>query len=422
MKKIFAISLLVMFLLAPGSAHAQEVPHIADTTIPVDADLKSAVDAWLSVSAPISIPNWVITYVGQTNEETGDTFVSLAALDIALPSETVWHITDDNIVKWFGSVIVHADDSIDVFSDGGYSQQANMGGSKLSSPKPDGGGSNVRFPWESGASMMYGTRGIHAAGGGAEYAVGFSAVDFLGGDDLGSGVASNKVYAVAEGEIDYVCTDANTTLIRTANTETDDYYIYAHLLDNSTLTEQYTYYQGDYIGSLKYGTFDDNCSWADQTAKHYHLHFGFKPANGFFIMEGCTLDMESGNWTCGSNTVRPGGYLRGGTGAPVIGDDKSASGQMFTFWDYALTGGVSMWKQFIVDHMPDHQANQFLYAMYNGVSVAIRISRVLVYSNINLNHFMAVFFFAMTIRFSMAILEFIVFLFKAWRSLVPIFG
>jgi hypothetical protein len=424
-KKVsFIILFLLLVLIIPINSVAAdgETPYIFDTTIPVSAEIKADVNAWLAVSAPVPVSYWAITYVGAA-DESGNSFVSLVALDLDSPDDE-WHIYDDEIVKWMGSVIVHADHSIDVHSDGGYSDSVSRASPiKRASALLDGGGGNVRFPWEGGASMMYGTRGIHAAGGGGSYAIGFSAVDFLGGDDLGSSVASNRIYAVAMGEVDYVCEDATTTLIRTENTETDDYYIYAHLLDNLSLIEGYTFYQGDYIGSVKYGSFDDDCGWAEQTPQHYHLHFGFKPAGGFFTMEGCTLSMSTEEWDCGGETISTGQFIMNGWGgAPTTGEDAGGYATQFNFWDLMLVGASSMWDKFVLQNMPEHTANTFLYALYNGVSVAVRIARVMVYGNINLGHLASVVFFGLSIKAIFAFAEFIVFLFKAWKSLIPVIG
>ena len=271
---------------------------------------------------------------------------------------------------------------------------------------------------------MYGTRGIHAAGGGAAYAQGFSAVDFLGGDDLGATVASNRMYAVANGQVDYHCIDTATTIIRTEDSGTNNYYIYAHLLDNSNLRTGYTFYQGDYIGSLKYGSFDENCGWAEQTPKHYHLHFGFKPASGFFTMEGCTLDMSSEKWNCGNGKIVNTGQfiMNGWTGVPTAGDDANSYSNLTGFWDLILTGASSIWGEMVIDNMPDHTANQFLYALYNGVSVAVRIARVILYSNINLGHLVTAVVFGFGIKTVLGIAEFVIFLLKAWKSIVPVIG
>jgi hypothetical protein len=418
MKKIISSLFLVLVLAIPFSiASAQETtPSIVTTTIPVDADIRAAVDVWLAESAPVALPYWAITYV-KVNE--ADKFVSLAAINIQSPTATKWHITDENILGWMGSIIVHADNSVELYSDGGY---ARGGGSKLAMPSlGPGGGSNIRFPWQSGASMMYGPSGVHAAGGGGSYATGFVAVDFLGGDDLGSGVADNHVYAVDAGTVDYVCADNTTTLIRTHNSTTDDYYIYAHILSNASLEENHAFGKGSMIGSLKYGTFDDNCGWATQTAKHYHLHFGFKSSNNAFQMENCILSTSTEKWACGTKTVATGGYLFS-TGSGTTGDDGGVSVTQMSFWDYVLSGAVSMWDQFIIANLPDHNANQFMYVLYNAIAITLKIVRVMVYSNLNLGHFMAALLFGFVIKTILGIAEFIVFLFKAWKSLVPIIG
>lgn len=81
-----------------------------------------------------------------------------------------------------------------------------------------------------------------------------------------------------------------------------------------------------------------------------------------------------------------------------------------------------MWDQFVVNNLPDHTNNSFLYALYNGVGVAVRVARVIVYSNVNLGHLVSVAIFGLTIKGIFAAAEFIVFLFKAWKSLIPVLG
>lgn len=438
MKRIIYILLMVittaLFISPLKNVSAQaETPTVVDTTIPVDAQILDDVNAWLATSAPVPFPYWAITYVGDT-DESGNTFVSLVAIDIENPTDK-WYLADrhleddhdDNVVQWMGSVIVRVDHSVDVYSDGGHSDdepQTNF--MKLAVPifQPfgDGGGANVRFPWESGKSMMYGVRGIHAAGGGGAYATGFFAVDFLGGDELGPGVASNRVHAVANGEIDYVCDDDTTVTIRTENTETGDYYIYAHLLDNSTLIENYTYYQGDTVGYLKYGTFDDTCGWAQQQSTNYHLHFGFKPASGFFQMQSCILDMNSEAWACGSETITTGQFFRN-YGSPIsTGDDASAFSNQMSFWDYLLTGGDMLTQALLIDHLPDHQSNSYLYAIYNAINVTVRIARVVIYGNISLSWFILAITFALGVKAVIALAQIVAFVLKAWKSLIPIVG
>jgi hypothetical protein len=408
--------LAVVFVPNRGALAQGETPHIFDTTLPVDPDVKAAVDVWLASSAPLPLPYWAITYVGDNT--TGGIFVSLVALNLSDP-DAIWHITDSETVAWMGSVIVNADASVYLYSDGGQGEQSSA--IKFARPSIEaGGGSNIRFPWEAGATMMYGPSGVHAAGGGGAYAAGFSAVDFLGGDDLGSGVATNKAYAVATGSVDYVCADDTSTLVRTENTTTNDYYIYAHLLANANLTEGHAFSQGALIGSLKYGSFDDNCGYAAQTAKHYHLHFGFKPANNAFRMEGCILSLVTSKWTCGTETISTGQFLKGGGGGESnTGDDAGISSTQPSFWDYILSGTVSIWDKLVVQNLPPHKTLEYTYVIYNTVKLMVRIGRVMVYSNINLGHLMAVLLIGINIRLILGTAELAVFIAKVWKTLIP---
>jgi hypothetical protein len=412
------LALMLITLAMPDvGVGAQEAARVVDTTIAVDPGIRSTVDAWLGANAPVPFPYWAITYV---EARGADTFVSIVALDIPTP-ETVWHITDSNDPVWMGSLILHEDGSVELYSDGGASEQANA--VKLAMPSlAPGGGSAYAFPWQSGGTLMYGPRGVHDAGGGGAYAAGMYAVDFVGGDDMGSGVASNRVYAVYTGTVDYVCEDDTTTLVRTENTETNDYFIYAHLLTNANLVMDHVFSRGALIGSVKYGTFDDSCGYADQTAKHYHLHFGFKFGSGAFRLENCILSASTEKWTCGTQVISTGQFLKGGGGLSGAGDDTGMSVDQPSFWDYVVTGAVSLWDRTVVQNMPTHKAIQYTYVIYSTVKLMLRLARVMVYSNLNLGWFFLIIVFGFSIKIAFGIAEFIVFLFKAWKSLVPIIG
>jgi hypothetical protein len=415
MKKIFFF-LLVVFMLSlsltmPGMARAQVPASVVDTTTYVPASIRSAVDAWLAVSPPTALPYYAITYFDPRGL---DTFVSLAALNIPTPS-AAWHVTED--AAWLGSVLIHADQSVTMIS----MPRASMGIKAFAIPYlAPGGGADIRFPWQNGEKMMYGEAGVHAAGGGGAYAEGFLAVDFLGGSDLGSGVAHDMVYAAFDGTVDYVCADDTTTLIRTTDEASDNRFIYAHLLDNANLVENHVFTKGTGIGSLKHGTFDDDCGWADQTDLHYHLHFGFEAANNAFRMEDCILDIDTEKWTCGTDTVSPGEYLLnvdagGGIGGGVSVDNPS-------FWDMVLVGFSGLWTSLVVDNLPEHKALEYTYVLYNTVILMLKIAWVMVYSNINLGHLVVVLFVGLVIKAIFGIAEFLMFLLKAWKSLIPIIG
>ena len=159
MKKNFAYIALFLIVVASlpfGNVLAQnEAPLIVDTTRPVDGSIRSAVEAWLGLSAPVPLPYWAITYVEARGE---DTLVSIVALDIFTPSDP-WHFTDSNDVAWLGTVIVHADYSVEMYSSepeptSGVIQLASLVMPDL--PASAGGGVNIRFPWQAGGTMMYG--------------------------------------------------------------------------------------------------------------------------------------------------------------------------------------------------------------------------------------------------------------------------
>lgn len=416
MKQITLFILLALALSLPsmGVVHAQEAAYVIDTTIPVEPALRSDIDAWLAGNAPIPLPYWAITYVAPKGL---DTFVSLTALDLATADEA-WHATDSNQAVWMGSVIVHEDGSVEMYATDVGAQASAL---KLAMPDLTGGGSAYNFPWSAGGTMMYGPRGVHDAGGGS-YADGMYAVDFVGGDDMGSGVANNNVYAVALGTVDYVCADDTTTLVRTHNAVTDDYFIYAHLLDNVNLAMDHAFSRGALIGATKYGTFDDSCGYADQTAKHYHLHFGFEFGSGYFRLENCILSQTTEKWTCGTQTVSMGQFLKGGGGLGHPADDTGMNVDQPSFWDYVVTGAVSLWDKTIIQNMPTHKTMQYTYVIYSTVKLMLKLARVMVYSNLNLGHLFAVMVVAIGIKIAFGIAEFIVFLFKAWKSLVPIIG
>lgn len=414
MQRTFFIFLTVFALVCltlPTTASAQgRTASVVDTTVDVSPAIRSAIDAWLAVSPPVALPYYAINYVHQRGE---DTFVSLAALNIVHPTDT-WHITDSS-VAWIGSVLVHADQSVSRYDLLPAKRPGLQKVFAIPSFAP-GGGADVRWPWQGGEKLMYGEEGVHAAGGGGAYATGFDAVDFLGGNDLGSGVASDMVFAAFAGTVDYVCSDPTTTLIRTTDTASGNRFIYAHLLDNANLIENHVFAKGASIGTVKHGSFDDNCGWAEQQDTHYHLHFGFEAANNAFRMENCILNIDTEKWTCGAKTVSPGEYLlnvdtnEGGGGISVTNP---------SFWDMVMVGFTQIWSDFVIKSLPDHKAMEFIYVLYNAVGLMLKIAYVMVYSNVNLDHLMAVIFVALISKSLLGLAEMFMFVIKAYKSLFP---
>jgi hypothetical protein len=375
MKRFAILVLFLAGLLLPVSVQAQEpAAYIVGSTTPIDGGLRDALDAWLAVSPPSSAPYYAVTY---TQASGGDTLVSLVGLDLASPEDD-WNLEDGQAV-WLGTVRVHADGSVEMFS-------AAAGAPKLASPDPAaGGGSYVAFPWQAGKAMMYGVRAIHGSG---DYGTsGMWAVDLVSGDDLGDGAAPPYVYASDAGTIDYVCDDGTSVAVRTHNASTGDYFLYAHLLDNANLVLDHDFGRGGLLGSLKYGSFDDDCGWASQQDDHYHLHWMFVPSGGHFQAEGCILDFSTKKWTCGSTEIGTGQWLVGGVGTASDVDDPASSGATESgFFDLLVGGLSSMASAGVVSRLPDHDSGgaSILTAFFNFLRVGLRLTWTLVRTNVSL--------------------------------------
>ena len=421
---IFALSFGVSFT---GAKAQGEAPLIVDTTLPVDAGIRSAVEAWLGSSAPVPLPYWAITSV---NQKPDGEIVSIVALNIDTP-EQEWHFFDTNDVAYMGSVLV--DENLNVSK---YSHDPDPGMSsaiiKLASLNVPrmirngaGGGSDVIFPWQQGSAMMYRPNGIQIYGNLGGAGIGFGAVDFIGGDDWGSGIAPAKVYAAYDGVIDYVCQGSVKVTIRTHDEATNSYYLYGNLIDNANLEENTAFRTGSLIGALKYGSGSDECSSIKQNDKHYHLHFGFiplAPASSGMRIENCILNIGTSKWQCGTKTVYPGQFLVHVGGVTTGGQDDGIAITQPSFWDYVVVGIVDVWDETVIKNMPSHTTMKYTYVIYSSAKLAIKMARVLVYSNVNIGPLLTVALFGFSIKLLFGIAEFIVFLFKAWKSLVPILG
>ena len=174
-----------------------------------------------------------------------------------------------------------------------------------------GGSGGLVFPWESGTYAIYGQEGIHhdvnCPGGCA--LPGDDAVDFVSGDSLGSSAMPPYAFAAEGGTVTWSCQGAHNggLIISGASGKL----MYFHLAPGqSAFTIGSTFQQGEEIGRLAYGTFDDSpCGWASQGATDYHLHFAWSPSGTTFSMGGCILDLNTQNWVCGTDTIHILGHL-----------------------------------------------------------------------------------------------------------------
>lgn len=381
MKRFSLLSFLILLLAFP--AHAQSAaPYIVSSTKPMPTELRTMLNNWLAATPPSDAPYYVVTYWKVRGNET---VVSLAGVNLATP-ETAWSLEDG--AQWLGTVTVSAAGDVSPLS---LTTQARSGGGVSFLPRLAGGGAYVAFPFASGSAAQYGPRGVHGSG---DYGTsGMLAVDLVGGDGMGASSMPPYAYASDGGAIDYVCDDGTSVAIRTHNSSTGDYFLYAHLLDNSNLAIGHEFGQGELLGSLKYGTFDDTCGWAQQQATQYHIHWMFIPSGGKFQVGSCTLKVSTQVWDCGGETIKTGNYLTGGGGFANPGNTSGTSGAGSavtdpTFWDYILVALVAIVDPF-KKMLPSHTSFAYVYMISNVSDIVIRLGWVLVRSNINLGPMMA---------------------------------
>jgi hypothetical protein len=174
----------------------------------------------------------------------------------------------------------------------------------LTGTRPAGATSYYRFPWQSGTTMLYGSRGVHPS----DFGMNGKAVDFLSDGNTGAGHAPNDLLAAASGSVSYVCRDALSVAIKIGDL------LYAHLLDNGNLAIGHGFNQGESLGELRVGSFSANCGWAEQTAPWFHVHWGF-PDTGSFEADGWTLQFDTQVWYRGAETVSVGQWMTASGGA-----------------------------------------------------------------------------------------------------------
>lgn len=415
MKKIISFALLIIMLLTVSPVLAQSpAPYVIKSTRPMSAELRGYLDAWLAIDAPSTAPYYIVTYF---HARGTDTLVSLVGVNLASPDEA-WSLEDEGgKTVWLGTVLVSENGDVSPFS---TEPQQARGVGRLAMPSlAAGGGSYVSFPFAAGTAAMFGPRGVHGSG---DYGTsGMLAIDLVGGDNMGASSMPPNVYASDDGTIDYVCDDGTTVAVRTHNETTGDYFLYAHMLDNDNLVIDHTFTHGELIGSLKYGSFDPthpNCGWADQAASHYHVHWMFTPASGKYQVGSCTLTISTQVWQCGSQTVKVAGFLTGGGGVGSSGSSGSAGSHSGsggtgagavvtdpTFWDYILTGILSVAEKGTVKLLPSHSPFAYTYMLFNIVDIVLRLGWVLIESNINLEPLLSVLIAGIGIKLMMLLAQ-----------------
>jgi hypothetical protein len=223
---------------------------------------------------------------------------------------------------------------------------------------PDYGGdsSGLIFPWRPGSRAVYGILGVHAGVGGMP---GSSAVDFFGGDNMGTSIMPPYIYASENGTVISVCKDDNNIGVIIQGTQKIGY---LHLQPSTNIEIGDTFTQGQQIGILRYGTFSlINCGWASQDEDKYHIHYSFYPSGGYFLIGGCQLNTTTGYWLCGSSSVGKLSMLTNG-GSSSTGTTGTSGSSTTTvlggehIWDGIVTAIVNLAANTTTQYLPEQDS------------------------------------------------------------------
>lgn len=349
MKTLFSSILLISLLIQPAQ---EPLPALVlpNPDSPMPSLFAYQLEQWLTDYQPggthiYAVMSYRLNMYGE--------FVSLAGLDPETPPPYPWSLEDGTNLRWVGT-LKRTDGQFALYPTSSEITASVHGAGP-------GGGAEISFPWQSGAKMLFGPRGVH--GGGLSISSGVG-IDWVGGNDLGAGVASDVVYASAGGEITSVCEDGTSLGLRIeggGNT-----FGYLHLDPDSNLEQGMTVSAGQALGSLKHGSFNDTCGWADQTANHYHLHWVIQPSAGKYLAEGWVL--KDGKWTRGNQSVAVNQYMLGGSGTGGGDDDppggstivvipgEDVVGGGYRIWDYFIMAVNSAWG-WVKPKMPNPDSN-----------------------------------------------------------------
>lgn len=350
MKKTTIFLVLLISALAVSPVLADDITW-ALGTVSIDSDMQDDIETLLLATPPEDATTLIYAVTDATSSD-GDWMISIANLDGVAPPYEEWS-WEENAVWGGGVVCTGTDPDWDC---------------EYFEPEPIGGSGSLLFPWRLGTRAIYGVMGVHD--GVQTYMPESMAVDFVGGDSLGTSIMPPYVYAVESGTVTYVCRDEDNIGIRITGANV---FGYLHFAPTTVIELGDTFSAGEQIGILAYGPFENNCGWASQGPDQYHLHFSFYPdADGYLSIGGCLLNTTTENWLCGTNTVGIRGLIpngTGGTSATTPGDTgttpTSFGGEHL--WDGIVYGIVDAARTFAVNTFPEHTAAGIESAMTNGV-------------------------------------------------------
>ena len=371
--------------------------YTCDPSVVIDQDLQDEVAAALVGDIPNEDANcWAITDIYTVGDYS---MISLAGLEADEPVD--WNDWTFQDALWTGTAIIR--DNGDTTYTTGLDEDATyltlLGESSFSDPNDGadqggGGGNWIWFPWLAGTQGFYGSRGVHRA---SVALPGWVAVDIVGGVNYGDTTFPNMVYGSYTEPIKSICRDGTAVGLTTEN------YYYLHLEESTSFQPGLLIRQGQPVGSLVMGSFNDKCGWAGQNATSYHLHWGFKPALDYKTIENWVLNIDDEIWRNGGQSVDIGGSILAewpdhSGPIPTAGPSVTPGGPTPTPGSAPpvprVYGGDSLWDPFIyglydmaqvtANRFPEHTASGIGSQITSGAEIAIRVAFVMLTSNFDL--------------------------------------
>lgn len=292
--------------------------------VEVDTDMLEDIEDLLTLDPPEGSTGdvFAVTDAGAYEDGWLISLVNVVGID---PPYSGWSL--DEHAAWVGSVLCTGVDPDYVCE---YYDPPGLGG-----PSED---AFLPFPWKPGTRAQYGVLGVH---GGTEHIANSRAVDFFGSDLLENSMPP-EVYAVESGTVTYVCRGSINLGVKVSGNR--DFY-YLHLSPNTQITTGMSITRGQRIGLLVKGSFNDPpCGWASQNLNSYHVHFAFQATSGYLTMGGCTLNVSTGIWVCGTDAYGPLSFLTTNRTGPNPGDETIPGLGGDHVWDGIVAAVVNTFK------------------------------------------------------------------------------
>lgn len=295
--------------------------------VEVDTDMLEDIEDLLTLDPPEGSTGDVFA-VTDAAAADGGWIISLVNVVGVEPPYSGWSL--DEHAAWVGSVLCTGDDPDYICEY--YNPMPGMGG------YPDYSSMYLPFPWKPGTRAQYGMLGVH---GGTNSIANSRAVDFFG-SDLWENSMPPEVYAVEAGTVTYVCRGLVNLGVKVSGAH--DFY-YLHLTPNTQLQNGDTVLRGQRLGLLVYGSFNDYpCGYADQQLNKYHVHFAFYAPSGYLTMGGCTLNVSTGIWVCGTDAYGPLSFLTTNRTGPTPDDEVLPGLGGDHIWDGIVAAVVNTFK------------------------------------------------------------------------------